>query len=347
MTISDRLRSGGIKLRRNPGYLVIAALVAGAIAWPLLTSERGPSYSRTFVPVDQTTALVWQRTIPWVLASPALDAKRVYYYDSTKDTLVALNAADGGLLWEESGSPAIYGVSGIAADGERVYIVNATHVAAYSAPNGDLIWSRELGSGHVRVQLGIDDPALLRVYYGDAVFELSRETGEMEKKVPLDDLLWIAGDVTVRSEPPGLAATSSTALTPLWRSYVAPFDVAENLPPLDLFPHLLVYIHRPTSICALDLRDGHYQWCTPLSYSSNMVLGPSGAEAYVLDGEHNIISLAIATGDSRTIASFPAPETAELDPHRGFTYGLGMYADALLVYIGDTSQLFSLKTETN
>jgi len=347
MTISERLKSAAFKLRRNPGYLVIAALVAGAIAWPLLTSERGPSYSRTFLPVDESTALVWQRTIPWVLANPALDAKCVYYYDSAKDALVALNVADGGLLWETSGRPAIYGIRGIATDGQRVYVINATHVAAYSPTTGDLIWSRELGHGHVRVQLAIDHPTMLRVYYGETIFELSRETGEIEKKAPLDETLWIAGDVTVRTEPPGLAATTSTALTPLWRSYVVPFGVAEHLPPLHLFPHLLVQIFRPKTICALDLRDGQYQWCTPLAYSSNMIQGPSGMDAYVLNDEWNLISLAVATGDSRAIASFPAPETAELDPQRGYTYGLRMYADAVLVYLGDTSQLFLLHSETS
>ena len=97
---------------------------------------------------------------------------------SGRDKLVAIDVRTNITLWEQK-LPVERNVraGGLFADESTVFVVTTFNVDAYEAITGEPKWSAALGAGSVSIISQLDSD-VVRIYYGDRVYEVDAITGE-------------------------------------------------------------------------------------------------------------------------------------------------------------------------
>jgi outer membrane protein assembly factor BamB len=333
------------KLRRNPGYLVLLALVLAAVYGILHPGDWNPKHRRGLVSLSSSVQLEWQTPAGWLAAPPAADSKAVCLFHGGSDSLVAKDLRSGAELWSfTSGMVAghTYGTRSVLTDGDTVYALTATTASAFSTTTGAELWATELGYGHVRVVPQLT-PTSLRVYYGDTVIDLDRDTGQIARREESSILLWRTQGIDLVQQSPKLQAFNTAAATEVWRSYLPRVLILEDMPPLDLPGAILAPIET-RELCRLSLASGRLEWCTQTQPTSNAAVVQSLARAYLIDDARQLLEVDLRTGDTTPLAAFPVVEGKAPDPTRyAFHDYVAVSSGTLIVYLGDTYQLLALR----
>jgi outer membrane protein assembly factor BamB len=121
------------------------ATVTGGVLYQALLDYYGGS---SLIALDDSTgALLWSQPLDNIAVGPPLYAQGNVYIGTYYGTMYALDAADGRVVWNHTGSQLIdFGTP--AYDGAAIYYCDlGGSMFALDATDGSLIWSRNVGSG--------------------------------------------------------------------------------------------------------------------------------------------------------------------------------------------------------
>jgi outer membrane protein assembly factor BamB len=225
------------------------------------------------------------------------------------------------------------------ADQNAVFVVTTYEVDAYDAKTGVIKWSSPLGQGHVSIMSQLDSN-VLRVYYGDQIYELDSGTGKILSVMPKGATVWISGNTVLR----GFGAFDRQTGKLLW-SEGYPFYLNEGIEPEDLGTDFLLVAMEPGStfirgICALDLHTGLHNWCRPEEFNSLMGVDPQSQVGYAVRGDFVLLTIDLQTGKVLGETSFIS---SELTGKELGSVSPVMVSDGIVVIsFGDSKQTFGL-----
>jgi hypothetical protein len=329
-------------IRRSPGYLIIAGILACALLRAI--PRRQPSIpDHTYQPGSVAFTELWEvRTPMFYLPSPVVDDRAIYVprHSDPADVLVAIDADTGQDVWvqdQESASKHRALRSIIAADG-FLYAISAKELVAYDARTGNELWATELHADYAEIIPAVLGDEII-VYYGDELIRIPRATGEPVQNRPLGSLLWLLPHLEIRTSPSGMIGITPGLAHALWLSPDAAFDLRDGQPPIPASPHGLLVPSR-RALCVLKLDTGRYSWCLERPFISNAAVGGTPERAFVLDDEFSLLSIDLASGEYEVAASYPGG-ILPADTNSRYPYFVVASSSRLFVYFGDSLQMFS------
>jgi len=327
-------------LRRNPGYLIIAALALCAL-YSLIPK---PSPTLPDHAINITTPLFsggWLRR-PEIVANGFIafgDTLLMSTQENDRDYISAVSPSNGQILWKTELYDAARGTRALITHDNTLFTATATLLTAFDARTGYWLWSETLGNGHVGVVPTIEGDSIL-VYYGDNLLRVPLANHTDVTSTPLGDLLWIAGEVEIHKSAIGMFAVDTATNQLQWRTAADPFIVEELSPPRLLPPDGLL-VPTTEGLCRLDLTHGGYQWCVPGTLLEAVGIDPSRSAIFALEEDFDLIRVEPSTGETEPIASFPGGILPS-DTYYVYPYHLAVSPGRIFIFFGDTSQLLSL-----
>ena len=121
----------------------------------------------------------------------------------------------------------------------------------------------------------------LRQYYGDKLYEIDKETGNMLSALPKGDIIWILGNIVLQETPTfKLSAINKQNSEIFWTNNHG-FYINEGEEPIDIGKdNLLVGFVK--GICVLNLQSGEYSWCRPEVDISNIAIDNQSKLGYAM-----------------------------------------------------------------
>jgi hypothetical protein len=234
---------------------------------------------------------------------------------------------------------------------QAVFTITSSYVNAYRASTGELLWYTKLGDGHVLIYVQEEDP-LLRIYYGDKIFEISQLSGEILSTQPKEDIVWIQNNIEVhcplRPSQDGSFERCWVELTGvdrktgkiLWKNNKPIFseDYQEQS------VNNMVFVEFPgEGICSLNPNTGEYAWCLPEGKISNIAIDHDGKTGYFIRHDFGLVKTNLLTGDILAETQF-LPKVLPAGMQKdGYAYGVVVTKDTVIVSFGDSEQTFGLK----
>lgn len=311
--------------------------------------EEPPRVVRTFASSTNNVSVLWlrQQDIPTLIAT---DAEGVAYATRLygENSLIAFDAKSGSTKWMIDLPFELGGAVGIFADQNTVFVISGSHVNAYEKTAGELKWSLKLGEGHVSVTPQLDAD-MLRVYYGDTIFEIDPKTGAILTSKPKGDIIWITGNVELRSSSNDhLSAFDGRTSQRLW-NLSRSFFVTVGWTPEESEAGILIVGYQALwsnslirEICALNLQTGRYNWCHTENYISNMAIDRQSHLGYVMRDDFVLEIMDLETGNvSGEIRFLPSALSEEMLQHSQ-SYSVTLCNDILIVSFSDSGQTFGL-----
>jgi outer membrane protein assembly factor BamB len=325
--------------KRWPLVLVIALLL---IVWlgQLWLERPQPSITRTLGSSTQRVNVLW---LSQDISAPVVTNEKgmVFAISATRDSLVAIQAETGTTTWETPLSFEERDVRSMLVNQNIVFLVTTLTVDAYDAETGQLKWSTKLGQGHVTIMSQLD-ARVLRVYYGDQIFELDAETGKILNSQPKGDIIWISGDTVLKV----FSAFDRQTGKLLWNQG-PPFYLDEGIEPKGLGIDTLLVAQRPGSsfikgICALNLRTGQHNWCRPEEFSSVMAVDQQSQFGYAMRSDTVLLTIDLQTGHILGTTSFLSSSTPTPKEIGAFS-SIAASNGVVVVSFSDSKQTFGLK----
>jgi outer membrane protein assembly factor BamB len=296
---------------------------------------------------------------PNLSAKMAADESGLFYstsgrtYTSISERLYRLFAFDtnlGTYAWKSDSCTLEAGNRVITISGSNLYVMTSISAYACEAATGKNIWSLKLGEGHVGIALQLEpDIPILRVYYGETIFELDPGSGDIIHSRPMDNLLWKIGQVEIYQFPPGyMEARNNASGEKMWGGLKGIVGVGEYLVPISIDSRtLLAYIDqglgRGLILCALDFKSGSYKWCDQSIYFSNVGVDLEAGRGYVIRSDFNLVEIDLQTGKALSETYFPPAQIPEDKGPAYRGYFVAVTDDTVIVYFGDSEQLFVMK----
>jgi outer membrane protein assembly factor BamB len=274
------------------------------------------------------------------------------------EKLFALDSLTGSSMWYASmmeddwrGEFSQFGVSYLLAVDKTVFTVTSTNVNAYRASTGELLWFTKLGDGHVSIYPQVEG-SLLRIYYGNKIFEVSQATGKILNVQPKNDIVWIQNNVEIHcplTDPePGAAQNCVVGLTGinrlngkrLWVNSEATYSEVYQ----EQAVNNLVFVEvRGGKTCALNPDAGGYTWCLPDGKISNIAIDSARNTGYFLRNDFSLVKIDLPTGAILAETQFlPKVFPAEMQKY-SYGYIVAVTKDTVIVSFGDSDQTFGLK----
>ncbi|MEW5873381.1 MAG: PQQ-binding-like beta-propeller repeat protein [Chloroflexota bacterium] len=277
----------------------------------------------------------------------AVNPSGVYYsYDSIKDFLFAFETRSGTYLWQRK--PPLKqggGVGAIIVSQSTLYVTTALGVYACNAATGDVIWSSVLGEGHVSVVSQLEqERSILRIYYGDTIFEIDPITGEILRSWPKGDLLWLEDQIEIYpATPAGLEGRDQTTGEVIWENRERAFLVDDKLTPMQINPTTLLVKSEMRNYCTLDLSGGAYLWCSLDRFRANSAIHYEKMAGYALRDDFTLVEFDLQTGATLSETQF-APTKLSPNDNRGYSYFIAVTPDGeVLIFFGDSGELLVVK----
>jgi len=287
---------------------------------------------------------------------PAIKNETIFTYIPpsfiSRNGVVSLDAITDTLNWQSAGCTDIDGGSDLIVHEQEVIVTGALGIYACKISDGTRIWSKQLGYGHVSVVPQLDvNSSILRVYYGESIFELDPASGDMINKQPIDNILWIVNQVVIYqySDKYMGAKDRVTGLTK-WENHDKVFSVSEwRKPQLYDNQSLIVFMSAYVTVtpfgrevCLFNYITGNYAWCRPEKYISHFGIIEKEGIGYILRDDFVLVKVNLRTGEVLDETSFSPNHL----PENGQQYGYFVEVtrdNTILVYFGDSQQLFGLK----
>ncbi len=221
-----------------------------------------------------------------------------------------------------------------------IFAVTSLGIDAYDVQTGQLLWSTELGQGRVPVRPQLDG-SVLRIYYGETVYELDLVSGKIISSLPRQELYWMVSHIEIHQPSPELMVGKDRITgQQVWENHNPAFSL--DPPPQDFDQHKLVVKTVGRGICALDLDTGEYIWCRSETYISNPAIHYVMGIGYVLREGFVLEKIDLQTGTVLAETTFlPSPVTPDVHNY-GYPYYVSLDGNTLLLLFGDSQQLFSL-----
>lgn len=338
------IRFRGWFFKRWPLILVIGLVILSAIVPTLFNqSMYVPSVYRMLGSSTQHVNVLWLRQD--VSSYPIASAGgRIFAMSLDGNSLISTDMRTGATLWQDGLTFEHSDARGLLANDETVFVITTLSADAYDAKTGQFKWSTMLGQGHVTIISQLD-LGVVRVYYGDTIYELDSETGKMLAIMPKGNIVWVSGNIVLKTSTSdqyewGAYDRQTGAL--LWNQGPV-FFVDEGDTPLVLSKDILIVSSWSSfgGICALDLQTGKYNWCRPEGYNSMAAIDVQSQLGYAMRDDLTLLTIDLHTGDVLGETSFLSskPFNKDIGSICSVTVGDGV----VIVSFGDSMQTLALK----
>ncbi len=333
-------------------FVLLLLGLNGAIElWKKWNNKPLPTIIRTIGTSTQSATVMWVNQA--LRASPAAsnNTGEIFALSSSSDGdhVVALSAKDGAVLWQTAIPFDRSGVRGLTATDKAVFVISTLYVDAYETTTGQLLWSTKLGTGHVSIIPQWDvDASVLRVYYGNAIYEIAPTTGKVLVDKPNGGVYWILDNVTLYVlVGQKLMALDQLSNEQLWtKDHLFFFD--EDRAPQRLTKDVLVVAqlakgtwNHAAEICALNMRTGNYLWCRPEDYVSNIAMDNQAQIGYALRGDFVLVTIDLQDGRILGETQF-LPSALPEELHYPWHYSVTLSDGVVVVAFSDSGQTFAL-----
>jgi outer membrane protein assembly factor BamB len=334
---------------KTPLSLLIIFIAIFLLLWICSPPPEEPlRITRTLASSTKDVSILWLRQdIPTLIAT---DAEGIAYATRLfgKNNLIAFDIKSGSTKWMIDLPFELGGAVGIFAGQNTVFVITGSYVNAYEKTVGELKWSLKLGDGHVSVVSQLDD-SVLRVYYGDTLFEIDPETGIVLASKPKRDLIWITGNIEFHTSSANrLTAFDGNSNQRLW-NLDRSFFISEGWKPKESEEGVLIVGYQALmsnslirEICALNLRTGKYNWCHTENYISDIAIDRQSQIGYVMRADFVLEEIDLSTGSILGEIRF-LPNTLPEEMLRfSYSYSVTLNDSIVIVSFGDSSQTFGL-----
>ena len=338
-------------------YIGIAILIVLLLVLEWISNRPEPKVTRQIGRSSDDVQALWTRNMYlWDYGSD-WENNIIYVVDRTEH-LMAIDSLTGSIVWDiplteanRHGDFNQFGAHYFFTNNQTLFTVTSTHVNAYRASTGELLWYTKLGGGHVGIYVQEEDD-LLRVYYGDKIFEISQASGEIISTQQKDDIVWIQNDIeihcpltpsqngAVKTCWVGLTGIDRTTGTILWKNNKPIFSEYYQEQPVN---NVLFVKFPGNRICALNPDIGEYDWCLPEGNLSNITIAEGEKSGYLLRYDFNLVKINLLTGDILTETQFLPMILPEGMQRDNYGYRVAVTKDAVIVSFGDSDQTFGLK----
>ncbi|MGA7194176.1 MAG: PQQ-binding-like beta-propeller repeat protein, partial [Anaerolineales bacterium] len=228
-----------------------------------------------------------------------------------------------------------------------VFAIPTLSVDAYDAKTGQLKWSTPLGQGHVTIISQLDG-SVVRVYYGDTIYELDSETGNLLATMPKRNIVWVSGNIVLKTVVPDqyqLSAYDRQTGALLWNQGPL-FFVDEPYTPQVLSKDILIVAEGQSwsglgGICAMNLQTGKYNWCRPEDFFSMMAINDQSQLGYGMRNDLVLLTVDLQTGNIVGETSFLSSKP--FDKQVGSISSVTVSDGVVVVSFHDSFQTFGLE----
>lgn len=186
---------------------------------------------------------------------------------------------------------------------------------------------------------------IVRIYYGETIFLINPLSGEIEAKIPRDNVLWENANIQIlgNHSDKGITGIEKPNNLVLWKK---PDETIRD--DWYYFPEVvnkseLVVRTIYDGICLLNIESGAYSWCRTENYLSNVAIDTANNSLYTVRDDFTLVKLNLQTGNVVGEVHFSPNKLSEELSHYGFDYIVRISSDKVIFYFGDSSQVFVLQ----
>ncbi len=267
------------------------------------------------------------------------------FYTAGNDYITSFDFSSGEYLWKVK-PPGFYFPDRLILDGENIFGTTPLGIEAYDAITGRWKWSIEMGSGHVNVTPQLDG-SILRVYYGDLIFEIEPDSGEILHKEPRGNVEWIQGDVELfRISADRIGLRSRETGNELGQISGDTFSIIE-FSPIKYANKDFLLMDYLKETCLLDIKSGQYLWCRPDNFVSNVGLMEEGKFGYILRRDFVLEKFDVKSGKVLAETQFSTNPSlkSNLQQPVGFNFVTCIGKGTVIVLFQDNKQLIICSTD--
>jgi outer membrane protein assembly factor BamB len=275
------------------------------------------------------------------LALPTANDNGVIFAMSLRrDSLFAIDIKTGAILWKIDLPFEHWGDRGLLADQNTVFVITTDGVDTYDAKTGQLKWTTKLGYGHVTIMSQLESN-VLRVYYGDKIYELDLESGKILRTRTKGETTWIFGNTALV----GFNAFDMQTRKLLWNEGPA-FYLDEGKEPKELGTNILLVTAEPggdfsRGICALNMQTGKYSWCRTEEFNSMIAIDNHSGLGYAMRDDFVLLTINLETGNILGETSFLS--SRPIDKETGSLASVTASSGVVVVTFFDSGQTFALQ----
>lgn len=379
-TIMAEKAAGGRSKRRWWIWLPLALLGVGVYAGNWLYLRFNPPWPTAVMRHEVAAAttnlsLLWMREDVYVVRSEAgielfTDGQDVFLLGSTSpyrpETLVKLDGSTGEVMWGDKTRffwlPPPNLLSG---DGERIFVgyegwqrldpeedkvLGAGRVSAYDAETGGRLWTQTIAGAREIITMNVDGDLLsVNGSTSDRYYQLHRATGSVQQTEMKNSgvgytLFTQDNRLYTRDTARSLRAADLDTKERLWgREF--PLDCLYQ-PPYAAGEVMLVRTgdgRQSGLLYGLSLADGAVVWQYELERTVVSNVAYSNGVAYFLNARAELVGVDAATGVVREGVQF-VPAALSDAANRSFQTAAA--GDLVLVYFGDSRQLFAFRVDS-
>jgi len=328
-------------------YMGMIILIAFLLAVEWVSNRSEPKITRQVGRSSENVQTLWENDLFFWDYVAEWDSNTINVIDPKTGKLLSIDGLTGETVWT---ARIPYGAFYLFAIDQKVFTVTY-YVSAFRSSTGELLWTTKLGDGHVPIYAQ-EEGALLRIYYGDKIFEVSQESGEIISEQPKGDIVWIQNNVEVHCPLtiPQDEATQScwigltgidhvTGIT-LWKNNKAHYS--EYYQERSAGNMFLVGFSED-GICLLDSETGGHNWCLPAGKISNFAVDNDRATGYFIRNDFSLVKINLLTGSILAETQFlptVLPKGMERDE---YGYRVVVTKNMVIVSFRDSNQTFGLK----
>lgn len=331
-------------------YTVGIALIVLLVVSEWIFNQLEPKITRQIGSSSDNVQTYWTRKMHLWNNIADWKSNTIYAVDAEMDKLMAIDSLTGATVWEIHLTTYQSGISYLLMGDQAVFTVTHSYVNAYRTSTGEMLWYSKLGDGHVSIYAQEED-SLLRIYYGEKIFEVSQASGKILSVQPKDDIVWIQNNVEVHCPllpEAGTAESCYIGLTgidrvtgkTLWENNKAHYSEYYQEQPT----HKMVLVgFSEDGICALNAETGGYNWCLPEGKISNIAVDNDRETGYFIRHDFSLVKINLPTGSILAETKFlptSLPSGMERD---SYAYRVSLTKDIVIVSFGDSEQTFGLR----
>jgi len=329
-------------------YTVGIALIVLLFASEWISNQLQPKITRQIGSSSDYVQTLWTRKMYLWNYIADWKSNTIYVVDPETDKLMAIDSLAGKIVWVTK-IPFV-GSGDLLLGDQDIFTINLSYATAFRASTGEFLWQTKLGDGHVSIYAQEED-ALLRIYYGTKIFEVSQMSGEILSEQSKGNIVWIKNNVEVHCPLTpsqdgavercwvGLTGVDRVTGEVLWKNNKPVFseDYQERS------VHNLVFVEFPgDGVCVLNPNTGEYDWCLPEGRLSNIAIDGDGETGYFLRHDFSLVKINLLTGS--ILAETQFLPTALPKEMQEYSYGsVAITKDTVIVSFGDSYQTFGFK----
>lgn len=264
----------------------------------------------------------------------------VYERRQYLDDLNCLDSQNGNILW--SFNSGTHDEIAVTPNGIFVTYIGPASVRKYDFQDGDLVWrSNELGGRMGSSYLYSEDGQIEVLFLHERTVLVSANDGKVLRTIA-NQSVYVSEHDEILIDFDGLTSRKTSTNDIIWEY------PDTNIYPAPLFTGDKIFVRRGFSdtAYALDRRSGTLLWETP-KVLTNFAYSPNKHVVYALREGGELLAIDENSGKESLVAVFsPAPFRLS-DGNNDFSYELSYdeKEQVLVVYTGDSSQLFALREQ--